>query len=242
MLQERLNAPRAGFPGLRTTRVCGGGRKGGGLHNPGARRCCRDKPDQGRDQPQARCQPRTRQRPDCIAPSPAVSDGRFCRLGGRELWPGARRLREAFLLTPPEFRCPRFHLKFHERRFVLPARLFLCIFLPPFEGAGDPPGHLGDGAGHAAARGARCQSDYVRHDASAPGQVRVAGLLRGPGRRNVRPRPMPVKPHRCQQRVPVATAKGDVRRNAPVARFRDAARQQVAHAADPAGPGSCGIL
>ena len=144
--------------------------------------------------------------------------------------------------APPEFRCPRFHLKFHERRFVLPARLFLCIFLPPLEGAGDPPGHLGDGAGHAAARGARCQSDYVRHDASAPGQVRVAGLLRGPGRRNVRPRPMPVKPHRCQQRVPVATAKGDVRRNAPVARFRDAARQQVAHAADPAGPGSCGIL
>jgi hypothetical protein len=147
-----------------------------------------------------------------------------------------------FPAPPPEFRCPRFHLKFHERRFVLPARLFLCIFLPPLEGAGDPPGHLGDGAGHAAARGARCQSDYVRHDASAPGQVRVAGLLRGPGRRNVRPRPMPVKPHRCQQRVPVATAKGDVRRNAPVARFRDAARQQVAHAADPAGPGSCGIL
>jgi hypothetical protein len=46
---------------------------------------------------------------------------------------------------------------------------------------------------------------------------------------------MPVKLHRCQQRVPAVTAKRDVRRNARVARFRDADRQQVAHAADPAG-------
>lgn len=77
----------------------------GGLHNTGARRCCSDKPDQGRDQPQTQCQPRTRRRPDCIAPSPAVCDGRFRRHRGGEPLPGARRLREAFL--PPRVQMPQ---------------------------------------------------------------------------------------------------------------------------------------
>ena len=79
---------------------CGGGRKGGGLRNAGARLGCSAKPDQGRDQPQAQWQPRTLQRPDCIDPSPAVNDGRFRRNRGGEPLPGSRRLREAFPAPP----------------------------------------------------------------------------------------------------------------------------------------------
>ena len=58
---------------------------------------------------------------------------------------------------------------FDERGFVFPARLLLRVFLPPLDDTRDPPDHGADEAEHAAARGARCQSDQVSHALSAPG-------------------------------------------------------------------------